>query len=280
MPERPDLDYFIPILHEALAGRTLHRLEVKNPVLMRILVSGDPAELLAGRRLSAVERRGAFVRMLIGAELELTIHPMLAGRFQLTKPSERVTKDTGLILDFGDGVELRYRDDKQMGKIYLLPRGQFGLAPGLADVGLDVLSPDFTPEAFRALAKGRRDQVKGFLLDKKALDSLGNAYADEALHAAGVHPKARVSDLDETQLERLREAIVRVLREANAELARRHPATHEKVRDFLKVRGRKGQPCPTCGEPIRVAGVRGHDAFYCARCQPDTAGRGFSGWRR
>ncbi|MCB9743750.1 MAG: Fpg/Nei family DNA glycosylase [Alphaproteobacteria bacterium] len=280
MPERPDLDYLIPILQDTLAGRTLTRIQVTNPVLFRVALAGTPEALLAGRRLRAVERRGHFVRFLTEGGPELVVHPMLAGRFQLTPPSTGITKDTGFILEFGADLELRYRDNKQMGKVYIIPTGRFDLAPGLDRVGEDVLSPGFTRERFREMAAKRRDQVKAFLLDKAALDALGNAYADEALFAAGIHPKARVRELSEAQLDALHDAIVQVLTEANAELARRRPAIHEKVRDFLKVRNRKGEPCPRCGEPIRVAGVRGNDAFYCARCQPDRGAHGFSGWRR
>ncbi|MCB9760047.1 MAG: Fpg/Nei family DNA glycosylase [Alphaproteobacteria bacterium] len=279
MPERPELDYVVPILHRALTGRRVASVEVLNPVLLRVAMPGDPTALLVGRTITGVVRRAHFVRLLTDASPEIAIAPMLAGRFLLCPPSRRVTRDTGLRLGFeGLDDELRYRDDKQMGKVYLLPHDQLHLAPGLAEVGVDVLAPEFTVTRLRRLGEKRRDQVKLFLLDKAALDALGNAYADEALFAAGLHPKRRCSSLSEDEWARLHAAIVSVLQEATAEVARRAPPLDAKVRDFLKVRNRKGQPCPVCGSKIRAAGVRGHDAFFCPRCQPTDTG--LVDWRK
>jgi formamidopyrimidine-DNA glycosylase len=125
------------------------------------------------------------------------------------------------------------------------------------------------PEAFRAIAGKRKEQVKVFLLDKSALDSLGNAYGDEVLWEARVHPKRAVRSLSVEELDRLHDAIVKVLSEARDEVARRAPPIDEKVRDFLKVRLRHQKPCPRCGEKIRKAGVYGHDAYICPACQPE-----------
>src|SRR5205085_10347176 len=135
--------------------------------------------------------------------------------------------------------------------------------------GLDVLDPRaFSREAFRELAGRRRDQAKVFLMDKAALDSLGNAYADEVLWEARIHPKTRVRALAAEEVDRLHDAIARVLGEARGEIARRGPALDEKVRDFLKVRGRPGEPCPRCGAKIRPAAVLAHDALFCPACPP------------
>jgi formamidopyrimidine-DNA glycosylase len=168
------------------------------------------------------------------------------------------------------GRELRFRDDVQMGKVYLLPAGEWAVVPGLAVVGVDVLDPKvFTRSAFRELASKRRDQAKVFLMDKSALDALGNAYADEVLFEARIHPKAFVRSLSPEQVDGLHDAIASVLANARATVAGRSPPLDEKVRDFLKVRNRHGEPCPRCGAKIRTAGVHGHDAFFCPECQPD-----------
>ncbi len=281
MPERPDLEYVVPILSERLVGRGVASAEALNPVVMRVAVLGDGPSQLLGASVEAVTRRAHFVVFTLSGELDLVVHPMLAGRFELQEGSARRRKDTAFVLGIGDGQELRYRDDVQMGKVYIVPRVDADrVIPGFASVGIDVLSRAFTFKAFSALARQRRDQVKVFLMDKSALDALGNAYADEVLFEAGLHPKARVRELSEEQLEGLHKAIKAVLRQARDTIARRQPELSEKVRDFLKVRNRKGQPCPRCGTKIRAAGVHGHDAFFCPTCQPDVKGRGFVDWRK
>ena len=281
MPERPELDYQRDILHREVVGRRIEGVVVANPVLLRRMVQQTAAEALTGQVITAVSRQSHFLVFKLGdGQLELLVHPMLAGGFSLLPSHARATKDTGLRLSLDDGRDLRYRDRKQMGKLYIARAADRSRVPGLAKIGVDVLSTDFTLAVFKALARKRRDQVKLFLLDKAALDAFGNAYADEALFAAGVHPKTRVRELDEAALTRLHSAMVRTLAESSAQVRRRAPPLDGKVRDFLQIRNRKGQPCPQCGSPIRVAGVRGHDAFFCAVCQPDHKGRTLVSWRR
>lgn len=284
MPERPDLDYVLPILDRELAGRAITSVLVKKPVVLRLAVPGTPADLLGGRRIGGVARRAHFARFrLDGADpqVDLVVAPMLAGRFALARAGERAPGDLAVTLGLDDGRELRYRDDVQMGKVYVVPRGEHDAIPGFARVGVDVLDPAaFTLERFRELARSRRDQVKVFLMDKSALDSFGNAYADEALFEAGVHPKTFVRALSDDDLARLHRAIPEVLGRAARIIAERRPALDEKLRDFLHVRNKHKQPCPRCGTAIRKAGVHGHDAFFCPSCQPETRKGSIVSWKK
>lgn len=282
MPERPDLEWVVPKLNSRLTGQRLQAVEVLEPIVVRLGVLGDFAELLQGVVIKAVTRRLHFVVFELDgtSDLTLAIHPMLAGRFQWAERDARRYKDTCVVFSF-DEVDLRYRDDKKMGKVYLMPSAACDTIPGFASVGVDVLDPEgFTKARLAGLLKGRRDQVKLFLMDKGAVDSFGNAYADETLFHAGLHPKRRCSELSEQEIGRLHAAMVKTLMDARTEVARRAPAIHEKERSLLVVRNRKGAPCTRCDAPIRVVGVRGQDAFFCAVCQPDPKSRGFVNWRR
>jgi formamidopyrimidine-DNA glycosylase len=274
MAERPDLDHVLPLLAAGLLGRRISAVRAPRPVVWRVTLPGDPAQLLLGRRFEAISRRAHALRFTLDGDLELVIEPKLAGRFRLDAASDKAPGDLAVALTLADAHELRYRDDVQMGKVWLIAAGATAQIPGFDDAAaaIDVLDPArFTLAAFTALARKRRDQAKLFLMDKAALDAFGNAYADEALFRAQVHPKAAVSKLEPAALARLHQACADVLREAAAEIARRVPAVplDEKLRDFLLVRGRHGQPCPRCGAKIRKAGVRGHDAYLCPVCQPE-----------
>jgi formamidopyrimidine-DNA glycosylase len=265
LPELPDLLYVRSRLEPAFVGRSVSDARVRKPVVLRCLVPGDLG-LLVGSKLTAIERRLHFLVFSFGSH-QLVVNPMLAGRFRIAAASDRNESTLAFALGFGE-TELRYLDDKQMGKAYLIAAGQRDKVPGLGERGLDVLSPEFTLERLAALVAKRRDQVRVFLLDKSALDSLGNAYADEVLFEAGLHPKTWCRSLSGDDVARLHAAIVKVLREAIAEVERRGEPTEVKVRDFLKVRMK--ETCPRCGGTIRRAGVRGMDAYFCPRCQPAT----------
>jgi len=283
MPERPDLEYVVPILAKELRGAEITAVRVDKPVVLRVLLPAKVDELLVGRKIDRVVRRAHFVRFGLRGEppLEIIVSPMLAGRFTIGPAEAKAPRDTAMTFVLGDGRALRYRDDVQMGKVYVLPKDALDGIPGAANIGVDVLDPKvFTPGAFVALAKARRDQAKVFLMDKSALDAMGNAYADEVLFEAGIHPKAMVRSLPASMLERLHGAIVKVLGEARATIAERKPPIDEKVRDFLKVRGRPGEPCVRCTTKLRRAGVHGHDAIFCPTCQPDGRQSGLVDWRK
>lgn len=269
MPERPDLEYVVPILSRALVGRILGVPRVRKPVVLRALA----ADLVGTVR--SVERRGHTVVFGLGDQ-EIVISPMLAGRFQIVPPGTRDPADLALAWPVHD-VELRYRDDVQMGKVYLTPVGV--LPVGVPTVGVDVLGPAFTVEELERILHKRREQIKVVLMDKSALDAMGNAYADEVLWNAGVHPKIPASRLSREQVAALHGAIIAVLGDARDEIQRRAPPLEEKVRDFLHVRGRVG-PCDRCGTRLRTLGVHGHDAYFCPQCQSEGAKVGIVDWRK
>jgi formamidopyrimidine-DNA glycosylase len=285
--ERPDLEYVVPILEQATVGTNISAVRSDNPVVVRVVLR-EPVSVVVGRTIGSVRRRSHFILFSLGAAadvaakaLEIVVAPMLAGRFTIAAPVDRRPADLAFTLLLSSGQELRFRDDVQMAKVYLIEAGAWTAVPGLAAVGVDVLDPQvFTRSVFRELASNRRDQAKVFLMDKTVLDSLGNAYADEVLFEAGVHPKAFVRSLSPDRIDGLHDAIVSVLQAARAELFRRAPPLGDKVRDFLKVRNRHGQPCPRCGAKIRRAGVHGHDAFFCPECQPDGRASAIVSWTR
>ncbi len=162
---------------------------MREPVVLRFAVHGN-LSLLQGRTLDDLFRKSHFLVFRFEG-LDLAVNPMLAGRFRLAPPGERDEAALCFALEFSEDepVELRYLDDKKMGKAYLIATEDWKAIPGMQTGGIDILSAEFTRERFCSLLKHRRDQVRVFLLDKKALDSLGNAYADEVLFAAGIHPK-------------------------------------------------------------------------------------------
>ena len=283
MPERPDLEYVVPILAKELAGAQIAAVRVDKPVVLRVLLPAKVDELLVGRTILGAVRRAHFVRFALSGEpaIEVIVSPMLAGRFTIGPAAAKPPRDVAMTFTLADGRALRYRDDVQMGKVYVIAKDDLASVPGAAKIGVDVLDPKaFTIEAFTALAKARRDQAKVFLMDKAALDAMGNAYADEVLFEAGVHPKAMVRSLSKDQIAGLHAAIVKVLGEARTTIADRRPALDEKLRDFLKVRGRPGEPCVRCGTKLRRAGVHGHDAIFCPTCQPDGRKSALVDWRK
>jgi formamidopyrimidine-DNA glycosylase len=273
MPELPDLAHVEAKLQEAIAGRRVTAARTGDPTVLRMMVPEALAAAVTGRRLERVERRGHFLRFQLEGGRVIVVNAMLVGRYRLRPVAEADERPSdpralGLALQLEGATELQYIDDKRMGKVYVARAEDEGQIPVYGRLGLDVLSPAFTREAFAALARKRRDQVRVFLMDKEALASIGNAYADEILFAAHLHPKTFCNKLAPAEVDALHDAVSAVLRHAIDEIARRDEPIDVKVRDFLSVRGRDGQPCPRCGTTIRAVRVGAGDACFCPKCQP------------
>ncbi len=280
MPEIPDLVYIHRYLQRTIAARTIAGVEISRPVVLRSIAKGSPAELLTGKKIEAIETRGPFLRFRLTGSLNLLVNLMLAGRVQHQRDVEKgeAARCFSLILD--DGSRINFCDPKQMAKVYIAPDSSMDKVPRYEEQGIDVMSAGFTLARFRSLTEAhRRKQVRVFLNDHRIISAIGNAYADEILYEARIHPKTFVGKLDGETIGRLYEAIRSVLRRGIDQVAQAQQPIHVKVRDHMKVRNRKGEPCPRCGTTIRREGVRGYDVFFCPSCQPATRDL-FLDWRK
>jgi formamidopyrimidine-DNA glycosylase len=271
VPELPDLVHVEEVLARAVVGKRVVAARTGDPLVLRVMVREPFPEVLVGRRLEEVRRRGHFLRFALEGGLVVVVNAMLVGKYKLVEGAGGAKKDPvslGLALVFEDGPELQYLDDRRMGKVYVAGAAEEAQIPVYGQLGLDPTSPAFTREAFGALIAKRRDQVRRFVMDKSALASIGNAYADEILFAARLHPKTFCNKLAPAEVDALYAAIPRVLADAIAEIRRRDEPIEIKVRDFLAVRGRDGQPCRACGTKIRAVRVGDADACFCPSCQP------------
>lgn len=276
MPEWPDLFVLRERLQAACAGRTVAAAEVHNGTVLRA-AQPLPA-LLAGRTLLAVEHRGKFLQLHWDTGAQLIVSPMLTGYFALLPRAAKRTRDTALTLRWQDGdPELRYRDEKQMGKVYALPPGQppASLVPGWDELGPPADLSTLSCAEFARRARETRYEVRNLLMDQAFLAGIGNAYADEILWAAELHPKRPVRSLSEAELERLYAATQQTIAAAVQAVAAGQPPGLgvREVRGHMRVRGREGQPCPRCGTTIVLRHLGSMEVNFCPGCQKAPPGQ-------
>lgn len=269
MPELPDLMYLQKRLNEFLPGQEITAVEIAEPIILRMLLPGDFAQTLVGAQFQTVKRHGPFLTFPLSNDAELVVHPMLAGRFHWHAAMAKPPQACALTLQCApSGHAFHYSDDKKMGKVYLTQRGAYKQIPRFNEQSPELLSPDFTLEYFKAQLKKSRKQVRVLIMDQTVVSCIGNAYADEILFAAGIHPKTFCYQLAEEEIAKLHEKIIAVMQWGIAEVEAAAQSIEVKVRGHVNVRNRKDQPCPQCGTKIRRAGVLGYDAFFCPACQP------------
>lgn len=268
MPELPDLEAIQDFLLRQLTGVEVTAATVLQPIPVRMPAPAEFEATLPGDTLQGVRRRGKWLLLDFASGHTLAINPMLVGRLQYCPPRERRKVKTVFVLDLSDGQQLRYCDTKLMGKVYLVPDGRVEVIPRWDEMGPEALSPEVTLEAFRQRLKRHPGQVKNILVNDTFLAGIGNAYADEILYAAHVYPYRRRSGLQPGEVDALYGAMHTVLEHASAVVAgRMGDDIHVKIRDFLQVHGKGGEPCPTCGNTISQITANQRLTNFCRRCQ-------------
>src|SRR5438132_12124692 len=151
MPEWPDLHVVRGRLEKALAGREIVLVRVGDPTVLRATRPVETA--LAHRRFTGVRHRGKFLIFDLDKGM-IVVNPMLAGVFELADAEAKLTRTTALSLVLDDGTDLRYRDDKRMGKVHVLGPGEdLSGVHGFADLGPDAGTLAWSVAEFAERAK-------------------------------------------------------------------------------------------------------------------------------
>jgi formamidopyrimidine-DNA glycosylase len=200
---------------------------------------------------------------------------MLEGQLLYLPDDASWLPETKLTVQLDNGHQLRMRDFVGYAKTMLLREEELGTVLKLTLLGPEPLHPSFTFGVFRSRLKGRTGMIKPLLLNQQIIAGIGNIYADEALFLAGLHPGRKASSLNETELKRLYDAIVQVLKDGIAH--RGTSAVRGLYRDLWGKKGshqehlhvfrRKGQPCPGCAGQVEQIVVSGRQTFLCPACQ-------------
>jgi len=275
MPELPEVETIRSLLAPGLTGRTLERVEIRDPRLTRPEPPEAVATALEGERIADVRRRGKYLVVVFEGGRHLLVHLRMTGNVLHPAP-DGVEDDPHVraVVRLDDSSDVAYRDVRRFGTWDLLEPGDLEGYFAARRLGVEPLGRSFTAAALGRSLAGRRAPVKAALLDQRAAAGIGNIYADEALWYARVHPLASAGQLDADQVASLRDGIRKALRLG----IRRQGATlrdyrgadggRGRMQEEFRVYGREGEPCERCGAPIAKARVAGRGTWYCPVCQP------------
>ena len=257
------------ILARRVVGREILGAVVNKPTVLRPLDGQDLAAGVASRKVLDAFPKGKFLFITLSGDAQLVINPMLTGALQVCSTSEKQLKRTRLVINLEDGLDLRYLDDREMGRVYYARSDQLGQIPQLEEQGPDVLAEEVGLEEFKGLLRPYYGEIKGVLCRGAVLSGIGNAYSDEILFDCGISPFRKRRSLSEEELARLLHSARKVTLEAAETLRQRMgEESHHKIRDFLQVHNKGGQPCPRCGGHISQLTANQRITSYCRRCQP------------
>jgi formamidopyrimidine-DNA glycosylase len=276
MPELPELEVVREVLARRVVGRPIRRVTLLprgGPLVVRDLTGRGLTAAVEGQAIGRTERRGKFLVFALEPSGQyLVINPKLSGRLQLCEPQEKKPGPLHLTLHFDDPpTELRYVDAKLMGQVYLTEA--LAGVPTFSDMGPDALVVSL--DQFRSRLRPLRGEIKGILVRAAFIAGIGNAYADEILWTARLHPFRKRTDLTSEEIDRLYQAVGSTLRQSIEQVRREMgEAIHLKPRDFFAVHMRAGEPCPRCGTQVSAITANQRITNFCRTCQPGGLIRG------
>jgi len=308
VPELPEVETIVADLRPHLVGRMIERCELAFPTIVRHPEPEEFVDAVAGARIESVGRRGKFILIGLGStpphswggggvaaggaapspgptghfptsgqefsvQLFLVVHLGMTGQLRLVDEVTPLAKHTHAVFFLDDGRQLRYRDPRRFGRLLIGTQDALLSAKKMPRLGPEPIDPDFAAdELYRRLHK-RRTALKAVLLDQRAIAGVGNIYADESLHRAGLRPTRLANTVSRRSARRLHESLRESLQLAIANRG----SSVDTYRDAwgeaggqqekLLVYGRAGEPCFTCGRPLSVIRIAGRTTVFCRRCQ-------------
>jgi formamidopyrimidine-DNA glycosylase len=294
MPELPEVETVRMGLLPVLVGNRFESVEQRRKDLRFPFPDHFPQRLV-GRRVEALDRRAKYLLARLDDGEVLVMHLGMTGRFSVDRSAQdkgnggerlpgmkrRVPKHEHIVFHLADGTIVRYADTRRFGYMDLIPGAELEAHALFKRLGVEPLSESLSPAWLAAKLKGRTAPIKSALIDQRLIVGVGNIYACEALHRAGISPLRQAGTLATStgKPTKKTEALVEAIKAVLGDAVRKGGST---LRDYVradgrlgrfqhsfKVYGKEGRPCRNkgCRGTIRRIVQGGRSTFYCPSCQ-------------
>lgn len=282
MPELPEVETVRLFLDKNILGKTITYLEILNP--KSFIARPEPVEGVIGQTIVSTSRLGKQLSIHLSNNLILLFHLKMTGQiivgnsvFGHPTPKEDKTnlpnKSTRLIFTFSDKSKLYFNDQRKFGWVKVLNKNE--LAEFQKNVGVDVLSSDFTDDYFYHQLQKTTRAIKLVLLDQSKFAGIGNIYDNDALFLSRIHPQTPSNKITKKTAKILRQNLIDLMKESlfhGGSTAKDNKYIHPdgsvgQHQYFFRVYQREKEPCLVCQTPIKRIKISGRGTFFCPVCQ-------------
>jgi formamidopyrimidine-DNA glycosylase len=267
MPELPEVETVRSDLHERVVGRSIIATTATG---IRTVRRSSPWALIAAtedRRVVGTGRHGKWLWLTLDDDGCVLIHLRMSGQVLWADAETPRPLHTHVTFALDCGHELRFVDPRTFGEVIALPSMDAAIA--LIAQGPDAMT--ITPEQLAERLARRKRALKTVLLDQKAVAGVGNIYADEIAHRAGLKPTR--TNLSGPAVGRVHTAMREVLGAAIE--ARGSSLADEQYVDLsgriggfqLQHRVHAREVCGSCGGNVKRLVMQGRSAYFCSICQ-------------
>lgn len=269
MPELPEVETVVRGLRAPLIGRTIKDVWYDWPKVIRTPSPDEFVDRIKGQTFRTINRRAKYIVCELDHDI-LAVHLKMTGRLFTWDSPELPDKWVHFRLLLDNHQYLCFSDARRFGRVFL--SNDFNaIAP---DLGPEPLEDAFTIDVLGERLRTRHRAIKALLLEQSFVAGVGNIYADEALHRAGIHPLHPADELTNEEIVRLHDSIRAALSAgidyegASINWYRKPDGTRGESQNHFYVYDREGQPCLHCGQPIEKIRVAQRGTHFCPACQP------------
>lgn len=293
MPELPEVETMRRGLLPVVGGRivAVRSTKCRRKPIAVVPRLGAFRRRVVGRKVVAVERVGKRVVLRLDSAEVIVFEPRMTGLVLLADPPTNEHLRLRILFQAGGwrspggrrrrrASELYYWDRRGLGSVRLVSDGEFTRLYGAGRLGPDALA--ISADELRQRLAGSRRAIKVALLDQRAVAGIGNLYASEILHEAGIWPLARCDRLRAVDWRRLHAAMAAVLNDAiRFEGSTLSDGTYRNAlnqagsyQNHHRVYDRQGQACRRCRSATIQRIVQAQrSTFFCPGCQRRHDGR-------
>ena len=258
MPELPEVETVKNELAPHIIGRRITGVTLLWEGIVKEPSAKEFCSRIIGHEITGIERLGKYLFVSLSSDDLLMLHLRMTGSLLVGQDSLEPPRYTRAIIHLDNGTSIFFRDPRKFGVMRLV-KDKNSVADRL---GPEPLAADFTPRVLAERLARRKAPIKAILLDQGFIAGVGNMYADEALYAVGIHPLRTGESLSREEIERLYDAIRRILwsaienKGASVDTYFRPDGTKGTAHFEFKVAHGRGKSCPVCDAPIERMSVR------------------------
>lgn len=272
MPELPEVETVRKQLLNHLKNKTIKSINIIHNNVFENQDINKIKEEIKNQTISDIKRRGKWLIFELD-NYNLLSHLRMEGKYLYRNINDEINKHELIIFNIDDAFELRYKDTRKFGKMYLIKKEDLEKNSPLTKLGLEPWDKKLTTEYLKEKLKNKSLPIKTILLDQTIITGIGNIYANEILFLSKINPHKKSKELNNKELESIIENTKKVLEKAIEEggTTIRSYTSEEgvsgKFQNNLLVHKRENEKCPNCNTPISNDKIGGRSTYYCKKCQ-------------
>lgn len=276
MPELPEVETIRRELDRDVVGKRIKSTEVKGTrSIRRHNTKKQLTSRLDGTKITGVERRGKNLVLKLDSGDLLVVHLGMSGQLLRLAAKDPVDKHDHVIITFTQAGQLRFRDPRTFGEMFVTDPEEMATMPELSNLGPDLVDDPIAWTAFARMLLQRKTKLKALLMDQTFVAGIGNIYSDEILYAAGLRYDRTPQTLSTQEIRRLYRSIVEILHDAI-----KHRGSSLSDEQYVDLKGRpggyqelhqvyarEGEACRRCRTTIVRSKFQQRSTYYCEQCQ-------------